>query len=154
MHTKKAKQWIVTADTNACVIYSHIQYSHALTFVQRLSHPENKLRDIELTSDKPGHYQTGGTARGAYEQETDPKEHLIDLLALEIANVLDHARTQHQYEQWVLIALPHMNGLIKKHLNKHVAECLQQSIEKNTMHMSAEELFEVLSAQTRAQLKM
>ncbi len=136
--------WVVITDTNDCRIYQYSNGNQSLLLIKEIKHPENKLRDIELTSDKPGHYKSGMSGRGAFSQRTDPKEILIDDFAREIARELDHGRTVNAYSGIVLFALPHMHGLIKQHMNPHVRTLITHAVEKDVMKISTKELLDLI----------
>lgn len=144
----KKSIWVVITDSNTCRIYNYTYPNH-LSLHKTLEHPENKLRDIELTSDKPGHYKTSGSAHGAYSQPSDPKEIKIDNFSRDIAKELEHGRTNHAYEKLVIIAPPHMTGLLAHHLNKHVKDLISHTIEKDLVHAREQEIIDFLQKHTR-----
>ena len=110
MPSDKSLIWVVILNSNDCRIYSYYKDSESvkLKLTKEISHPENKLRDIDLTSDKPGRYQAGDSAHGAFSQPSDPKEIKIDHLSNEIAKELEHGRTTNAYGKLIVIALPHL----------------------------------------------
>lgn len=134
----KHLKWVVVFDSNVCRIYGYSK--DQIVLIKEIQHPENKLRDIDLTSDKPGRYQAKGYVHGAYTQESDPKAIKIDNFSKEIANILDHGRNTHAYETLILGASSHMNGLLLKHLNKQVKSLITHNIEKNLMPLGESEL--------------
>lgn len=131
-------QWVVIFDTNLCRIYNH--HNDQLTLVKEIEHAENKLRDIDITTDKPGRYHVRGYAHGTYSQETDPKEIQIENFSRELSKLLDHARTTHAYEKLILVASPHVHGLLLKHLNKEVKNLISHNIEKDLVHLTERDL--------------
>lgn len=141
--------WILTADSNTCRLYNYSEKPEQLTLVKEIKHPENKLRDIELTSDKPGHYKTSSGAHGAFSQPSDPKEIKIEDFSREIAKALEHGRNTHGYEKLIVIAPPHMNGLLLQHLNKHVSDLITHNIKKDIPHFTDHELLDFLHQHTR-----
>ena len=144
MSANKKVTWVLVTDTNYCRIYQYTSGNTYMSLVKEIMHPENKFRDIDLTSDKPGHYQAGVSARGAFSQRTDPKEGMIDDFAREIARELDHGRTTNAYASIVLFVLPHMHGLLNQHMNQHVQAMITHAVEKNVMNMKTSELLELL----------
>ncbi len=142
--------WVLSTNSNACRIYHYRKELKQLTLVKEILHPENKLRDIDLTSDKPGHYKANGGAHGAFSQQSDPKEIKIDNFSRDLAKELDHNRTVHAYEKLILIAPPHMNGLLFQHLNKHVKELVAHNIEKDLSHLTEHELLDFLHQHTQS----
>lgn len=131
--------WATVIDSTCCRIFELNNIKH-ISLVKELNHPENRRRDAEITSDKPGRYQAGNAGHGAYSQETDPKEILLDNFSREIANELDSGRVQHAYQRLIIIAPPHMSGLLSKHLNKHVDQLVSHRITKDVMHLTEHEL--------------
>jgi protein required for attachment to host cells len=135
-------KWIITANSNDCKIYK--QLSDQLLLIKEISHPENKLKSHDLGTDRPGHYQTGASAHGAYSPHHDKQETNIDNFAREIAHVLNDARNQNEYNELITIMPAHMDGLLIQHLNKHVQQAITQTIQKNIMHLSTDELLTLI----------
>lgn len=150
MTANKQTTWVITIDSNNCRIYDYSKKPNHLTLVKEIQHPENKLRDIDLTSDKPGHYKSSGTGgQGTYSQPTDPKEIKIDNFAREIAKELDHGRNTNAYQQLIVIAGPQMKGLLCQHINKHVESLITHKIEKDILHLNTSELMDFLQIHAR-----
>lgn len=141
--------WVVTTDSNTCRIYNYSKKPAQLSLVKEIKHPENKMRDIDLTSGKPGHYKSNTSAHGAYSQPSDPKEIKIDDFSREIAKELDHGRNSKAYNALILIAPPHMTGLLSKHINKHVHDLVTHKIDKDLIHLADHELLNFLTDHTR-----
>lgn len=148
MTSEKHVTWVLNINSNDCRIYKYSKKPHQLTLLKEIKHPENRLKDTDLTSDKPGHYNTSGSARGAFSQPTDPKEIKIDDFSRNIAKELDHDRNTKAYENLIVIAPPHMNGLLFQHINKHVKELVIHNIEKDLIYLNEHELLEFLHTHT------
>ncbi|MES2219047.1 MAG: host attachment protein [Pseudomonadota bacterium] len=137
--------WVVTVNAVKCKIYQYQKSPPKLILLNESSHPENRLRKEEfLTSDKPGHYKSSSSNRGAYSPRTDPKEVELDNFAREIAKQLDHGRTDHAYDKLIIIGSPHMNGLLFQHLNKNVKDLVSNEIQKDLQNYTDRELLEFL----------
>lgn len=149
MSSNQSLTWVINTDSNTCRIYTYNKKTHQLALIKEIQHPENKLRDIDLTADKPGHYRTDGSAHGAYSQPSDPKEIKIADFSREIAKELDHGRNTHAFSKLIMIAPPHMNGLLFQHINKHVKELVTHNIEKDMLHLADHELLNFLTEHTR-----
>ncbi|HAT9777352.1 TPA: host attachment protein [Legionella pneumophila subsp. pneumophila] len=135
--------WLVVFDSTICRIYDYCK--NQLILIKEIQHPENKLRDIDITSDKPGRYQSGGYVHGTYSQESDPKEIKIENFSREISSILEHGRKTHAYEKLVLVASPHMNGLLLKHINKQLEDLIIHNIEKDLVHLTENNLLVYLN---------
>lgn len=137
--------WVVSTNTNDCHIYSYDKKLKSLKLVKDINHPENKLKASEtLTSDRPGHYQAGGEARGAYSPHTDPKTVEINAFASEIAHALNKGRNENAYNDIMIITPPTMSGLISLHLDKHVKEKVLHTIHKDVHQLNERELIEFI----------
>lgn len=141
--------WVVAANSNLCRIYHYDKKEKQLDLVKEISHPENKERDIDLTSAKPGRYQTSGSARSAYTQPTDPKEIKIDDYSREIAKELEYGRDTNAYEKLIIIALPREDGHLFHHMNQHVKELVAHNIKKDVLHLTHAELLDFLHKNTQ-----
>ncbi len=148
MNNNQHTTWVVVSNTNTCRIYKYSKKPEQLALIKEIEHPENRLRDIELTSDKPGRYNSNGSAHGAFTQESDPKEILINEFARDIVNDLDKARNIQAYETLIMIAPPHMSGLLFHHINKHVKDLVTHSIKKDIVNLTEPELATFLQQNT------
>ena len=96
-----------------------------------------------LGDDEPGrNFQSSGDRRGAYET-TDLHQQAEDEFTLEMAELL----VFHMHDddrQAVLIAPPHVLGLMRKHLPKDIKERLLAEIDKDYAGRSASDVAELL----------
>jgi protein required for attachment to host cells len=137
--------WIITANSNLCRIYEYDKNDMTVTLLKEINHPENKQKNSEfLTSEKQGHYASNGAVHGTYSPHSDPKEVVIDNFSREIAQELNKGRNANSYSKLVLITTPHMNGMLIKHLDKHVHDMVAHAIQKDVMQLSHHELVEYL----------
>lgn len=141
--------WVIVANTNICQIYLYYKQENQLILLKTIQHPENKLRDSDITADKPGRYKSSGPSRGTFSQETDPKEIKIDQFSREIARELDVGRSKNSYHKLIIIAPPHMKGMMLHHMDKHVKNLITHEIEKDVVHLKDEELLPFLKEHTR-----
>ena len=135
---------VVNTNTNDCKIYHYNKHPGQLTLLREISHPETKLKNRDLTSDREGHYKANQSARGAYSPRTDAKETEVIKFSREIARDLNQRRNSNELEHLILIAPPHMYGLISQHLDKHVMDLVTNHIQKDLIHMKNHELLDFL----------
>lgn len=140
---------VVNANSNICRIYHYDKKSAQLALLKEISHPENKLKSGDMTSDKQGHYKAGKSARGAYSPHMEAKEIKIDVFSREIARELNQERIKKEYDELIVIAPPHMYGLLFQHINKHVKNLVINKIEKDLLHLSDLELLNFLQTHTQ-----
>lgn len=132
-------KWIVTANTNSCRIYEH--HDNALNLLKEINHPENKLKDSEIGSDKPGRYNSSHSmSRGVYAPHTEIGDIQDSDFAREIAVELNEARNKNAYKELIIIMPAQIEGLFLKHLNKNVKDLITLTLQKNIMHLSEKEL--------------
>lgn len=136
--------WILTADTSTCRIYKSTTKPYQFSLVKELLRPEAKLRDIEMTSGRAGRFNTGTTTQGTYTQQSDPKEIENDDFAREIAKELDNGRNNHDYDRLIIVALPHMNGLLLQHTNKHINNLITHNIKNDVIPLTEQKLSDFL----------
>ena len=138
-------KWVVVADSNTCRIYNYRMRPEHFVLFKEINHPENKLKDTDLTSDKPGRYIARDVGHGAYSQPSDPKEIKIDSFSREIARELDSGRVNNAYNELIVVSPPHMNGLLFQHVNKHVKDLVAHVIEKDVVYLNDRELLTFLN---------
>lgn len=149
MNASKKPTWLVATDSSTCRLYEYCEKSHQLNLVKEISHPENRFKDIELTSDRSGSFKVNGGAPGAFAQASDPKEIKIEEFSKEIAKELDHARAINAYEKLIVVSAPHTNGLLLQNLNKHVKALITHNIKKDILHLKNKELLTFIHDHTR-----
>lgn len=135
---------VVNMNSVVCRLYQYRRAKEELNFIREWTHPESKLRDMEIMSDKPGRYRGDGMGRGAFESRTDPKENEINIFAREVAKQLNLERSKNEYEKLIIIAPPHVNGLLFQHLDKHVKELITNNFQKDYFHLKDQELLQFL----------
>ena len=136
--------WVLTLNSNDCRIYKLSEKPYQLILLKEIQHPESKLRDIELTSDKPGRYEAADLAHGAFTQPSDPKEIQIEDFSRQVAKELNKDRNIEAYNKLIIIAPPRMNGLLFQHLNKHVKDLVIHNIKNDILNLTEPELAEFL----------
>lgn len=146
---ERVMKLVVNTNTNTCRIYHYVKHPAQLTLLKEIKHPENKLKSSEMTSDRSGHYHGGVSAHGAYSPHSDAKDIVIDNFSREIAEELNKERNNKAYDELIVIAPPHMKGLLLQHINKHVKAMIVNNIEKDLLHMPEHELLSFLQSNTQ-----
>ena len=141
---------VLNTNTNFCKIY-HYQKNHPakLSLLKTIDHPENKLKNSEIGTDRPGHYHSSNTARGAFTPHANPKEVEIDNFSREIMNVLNKEREKQSYQELIIIAPPHMDGMLFQHINKNVKNLVINNIKKDIVHLTDAELLHYLQTEAK-----
>lgn len=137
--------WVVVANTNKCRIFNYRRDKHLLSLIKELEHPESKLRNQDLVTDKSGHYKSREYQRGAFQPDTNPKEHEIERFANMIAKELEQNKAKHQFESLLLISPPHMDGLIAGSLDKKLERLIIGNVSKDYVSFTENELLKYLT---------
>ena len=142
-------QLVINANAALCRIYHYTKSPFKLTLLKEIIHPENRLKDSDIYSDRNGHYQAGEHSRGAYSPHMDAKAVLLDNFAREITHEINHERMKNGLDGIVIISPPHMDGLLYQHLDKHVKNMVVHNIKKDLLHMKDDALLSFLQLHTR-----
>ncbi len=136
---------IVIANSNNCRIFDYEKSGH-LTLIKEINCPENKLKNSELASDRPGRYNGDSSCGGAFSQATGMKDVHIDNFARTMALELEKERNHHDFDQLVVIMPAQMDGLLCHHLNKNVKALIKRTVQKNIANLSGRALLSYLHA--------
>jgi protein required for attachment to host cells len=121
--------WVISLNNSLGHIYFYEQ--HTLTLLESLKNPSAQLKNSDLISDGPGHYQTAHSAKGTYEAANSPRDVELDHFTKNLANLLKKGLDNHQYKQLILCAPPHVGGVLLSNLDKQVAQSILINIKKN-----------------------
>ncbi|MFZ0219182.1 MAG: host attachment protein [Candidatus Aquirickettsiella sp.] len=123
--------WVISLNSSLGHIYTYESKDHRLMLLESLENPSAKLKESDLVSDRPGHYQTMHSAKGAYEAPTSPHEVELDHFTKILADFLKKGLDKHQYKQFILCSAPHVGGVLLNNLDKQVKQALLVNIKKN-----------------------
>ena len=133
-----ATTWIVAADSSRARILQ-VAGRQRLEEIDSLLNPEGRLNDRELTTDAHPRFR-GTDGPGSDRQEMPAVEHAVELFAKRVGGYLDKARTEHRYDQLVLVAAPKFLGTLRKELGKEVAKLVADELPKDLSWLNAREL--------------
>lgn len=124
-------RWIVVADQSLARFFQLDRLTAPLAEIESLVHPEGRLHEGDMVSDRPGRSSVPGSAgRHAVENDVRRKEASAEAFARTIASRLDRARHENQFEKLAIVAAPRMLGLIRKALGPQTAERVDHEIAK------------------------
>lgn len=125
------KTWIVVADSAHARILATTQSVNTPAEIASLEHPESRMKQSELVSDKPG--QTNdrmGVAQNQME-EPDYRGQEQEDFASSIIEKLEEGRQQGRFDSLVLVAAPNFLGILRNSLSKPLSKMVTQSLDKN-----------------------
>jgi protein required for attachment to host cells len=121
--------WIVVADGSRARVFE-LQRKD-LSEIAELVNPAARNKDADLRTDARGRFNGSDGQGHTAEPAVTPKEHETELFALSIAKYLDDARTRNKYTKLQLIAGPEFLGVIRRNLDKNVADLIEHELPKN-----------------------
>ena len=133
--------WVLVADAARAVIFRAHKAKlfdgdgNALTFINRLEHPESRLRDQDLVSDKQGRF-----GNATFSEPTDPKKHQEDIFAAEIAKILQQGHYEKKYAELIFVAPVPFMGMVDNHLTKDILNLICLRVEKDFTLNTQEEI--------------
>jgi protein required for attachment to host cells len=134
------KTWILVAHRGGARLFEAKGSGGGLMLLQDIPHPEGKLKDKDLGSDEPGRGFDSHGARHAFQQEQGPAARIAEQFAKHLAALLDDGRVGHRFQRLVLVAEPHLLGLIRAALPQETAAMVDKTINKDLGHVSVHEL--------------
>jgi protein required for attachment to host cells len=93
----------------------------------------------DLSADRPGRsFDSHGQGRHAMEPETDAKRHEAEVFAKQVADRIERARIEDEFDELVLIAAPEFLGLLRKSLSTTTDGLVAKAVDKSVADLSAE----------------
>jgi protein required for attachment to host cells len=140
-------QCIVVANASIARLFKRDLPDGSLLALSTMQHPQSRAKGSELGDERPGHEATDHSAGGnRFEPRLDPrrKEHLR--FAREIADRLDEALAQREFDSLALFASDPFLGELKNALSEPLLERLQLSRSSDLTSLGADALEERLRA--------
>lgn len=128
--------WILVANRANARLFTNTGSHRELTLLKDFIHSEGRLKDRELSSDKPGRaFDSGGQGRHGMSKSESPSEHETARFAKELATVLEQGRTSHQFGRLILVAEPGFLGVLNGAIDRHTAELVTDTLSKDLAHL-------------------
>lgn len=136
---------IVVADQSEARFYDAEQRDSQLRLVGTLSDPQAHLHDRDLKSDRPGRVydhasgsgRRGATAHHATGGERSPRKHEAGTFARRIAEQVQAAYRQNEFDRLILMAAPGFLGLLRQALPASLTAIVAAEIGKDLVHEAA-----------------
>lgn len=126
--------WVVVAHQAGARFMEHKSgFGRHLILVHEIEHPEGRMRNQDIDSDRPGTASSGGhgTSRRAMQHEETAHEHKASAFAQTIATELSKARAAGKFDSLILVAEPGFLGLLRDALDKATSQTVVDSVNKN-----------------------
>ncbi|MGH8507622.1 MAG: host attachment protein [Gammaproteobacteria bacterium] len=140
-----SRVWVVAADSRRARIFATDTPTGSLREMEDLVHPAARTHARELTSDRPGRsFDSHGPGRHAMEPETNVKRHEAEVFAKQVAERIERARLDDEFDELVLIAAPEFLGLLRKSLSPTAIGLVAKAVDKSVADLSASAIREYL----------
>lgn len=140
--------WVLAADASRARVLQ-VAGRSKLSEVASLDNPEGRMHDRDLSSDAHPRFRAG-YAPGSDQQETSAVDHATEMFAKRIGEYLEKARTDHRYDELVVIAPPQLLGVLRKEYGKEVGKLVAGELPKDLSMLSRHELEGYFSKDGRA----
>lgn len=131
--------WVLVAGNSHARIFDW-QSRDVLEEIKTFSHPEGRLQEQELVTDKPGR-GFGGADSGRHAQEPpSAKEHESQIFAGELVAVLEENRARNKFVRLVVIAGPQFLGQLRDKMPAELQKLVILDISKNLAQQPVEEI--------------
>ncbi len=122
--------WVLVADNSRARIFSSDKPSSPLQEIQDLTHPEARLHEGDLVTDKSGRDRGAAGAHGVGSDQTH-KQDGADRFASHVCGELDAARNRGEYSKLYVVAAPAFLGLLRKHQSNPLKQMVAGEVDKN-----------------------
>ncbi|WP_018954464.1 host attachment protein [Thioalkalivibrio sulfidiphilus] len=124
--------WVIVADASRARIFSAEKSFSALQEVEDISHPEGRLHDQDLNSDRPGRaFDSTGDGRHAMGKEVPPKKQEAVRFAKVLCDRLNNARATGVFEKLYIVAAPAFLGTMRQCMNSVTQKSIVGELDKN-----------------------
>jgi protein required for attachment to host cells len=136
----KKDSWLVVANSSLARIFK-LHHKNGLTELKVLEHPESRLHNIDLVTDRPGRdFESTGTRRHALEPKVLPKQHEFEVFAKAISDYLENAFKLGEFDFLYISASPALLGLLRQSLHPNVLKLIKGEVDKDMTHMKPNEI--------------
>ncbi|MFO7802816.1 MAG: host attachment protein [Desulfovermiculus sp.] len=133
------KVWVVVGDSARARIFGTNSRGGGLTELEVLYHPESRMRDSELQTDKPGRmYAMQGEFRSAAEQ-TPARKVEAERFAQSLAEYLDTMHHENRFEHLILVASPNFLGLLRNQFSSRLHNAVISELNKDISQLKKAE---------------
>lgn len=138
--------WILSANRSCASLFESNWPGNLMRRLQDISHPEGRLQNSEINTDKPGRvFDSVGQARHSTSPKQEPTEHIARQFAINLAELLNKGRIDHAYDGLILIAEPKFLGVLRASLDKNTLSLITQTVNKELVDIKEADLAKYLN---------
>ena len=133
--------WIVVADGQRATVYHNTGPGKGLEIIRGLGGHQDVPRNNEIISDAQGRMQGyGGSGAAPMTARTDPHELEEQRFTESLAQDVNRAALQKQFDRLILAAPPRTLGILRKSLSPHATERVIAELDKDLTKSSRADL--------------
>jgi protein required for attachment to host cells len=136
----KKDSWLIVANSSLARIFKFVK-RRELQELQVFEHPESRLHNLDLVSDKPGRdFESAGIGRHALEPKVMPKRQEFVIFAKYLADYLEEEREKGAFDTLYIAASPSLLGLLRQSLHPNTAKLIKGEVNKDMTQMKPNEI--------------
>lgn len=138
--------WVIVADASRARIFNAPKGKGLLHELETLCHPEGRLHEGDLVTDKPGRDRNTASGGGSHDMghEASAKEEEAERFASQVNDALESARIKGNFVKLYIIAAPAFLGLLRKHQSAPLKKLIVEEISKNLAAHTPEDIRKAL----------
>lgn len=144
--------WVLVANGSQARLFNLDGPKKSITLIKEYAHPESRMKTDKLSSDRSGHYMSGGSlggsggsqGYGSFQEATDPKTYELERFAMELTKTLDEGRAANKFDKVVLVASPHFLGLLKQNMSEQLGKAVSHTIQKDYTAVNERDMLDQL----------
>ncbi|WP_243039247.1 host attachment protein [Dyella sedimenti] len=137
----KKKVWIVVANRAVARLFQASQPTGPLEELEAFIHPEGRLQEGDLVTDRPGRtFDSVGAGRHAEDPDTAATVSEANHFAIELSRFLQKAGAERKFDALVLVAAPAFLGILRERLDVSTRERVILEVDKNLVQHGPAEI--------------
>jgi protein required for attachment to host cells len=138
--------WFVVGNASRAQILEQSGPEGPVVEVTVLEHGKSRLRNLDISSDKPGrtHHRRRDGMRGSMEPRTTPKEVEREQFARKIVECLEQHTARVYKGDLILVAPPRFLGLLRQMLPEALSARVVNSVDKDLTAIKPDQLLKKL----------
>jgi protein required for attachment to host cells len=134
--------WLVVADGQRATVYHNSGPGKGLEIIPGLGGHQEVPPSREMVSDAPGRMQgfAGATGATAMTSRTDPHELEEKRFTESLADTVNRAALEKQFDRLILAAPPRTLGILRKSLSSHATDRVIAELDKDLTKASRDAL--------------
>jgi len=124
--------WVLVANSARARIFAWTDFQGPLTELEDRANPEGRLKDSELSNDRPGvTYSSKGHQSGHRMQAATVGDAAVDAFARSLVEALKTGLDDQACERLVIVAPPEFLGQLRSHMDRRLERAVAASLDND-----------------------